>query len=430
MPNQPNQLFIKPVAPTANLPARNHIYARLDDVESRKRIAGFSYYGEVGGLKSIADGVYVKLDLHPSPTTNPPNPNSNSTAIHMTFDQWFDLLKSHKVNMSRVFVYPDREPAFYLFDRVWNSTEYDINMPGSMYLTLLQRYIQAAERRGIIVQITLAGTHSLRPAEWVFHPMNGAINNSQYLSAANGNKKFFKMRPPNAAPATDEEKWNYAVQSKTLDWILNASNWSWNVIYELFNEPTPDENIAPEQRKWLITMAKWLDERLRARNGGVRRHLVSMNASKEFLTPDNNILKELLFDEQGNRRAQPLIDVFSFHGAQWGEYPGKPTRDPDVPDDFEPVPRSKIENATRAAVKAFYNQEINFGNNVTKKVQGSPVALIMDSDAHYYAQDSPDVYGGIVMRELDLDYNHRWHEYWLSQKRLCKQLGWLKQAVP
>lgn len=427
MPNQPNQLFIKPNTPTSDLPARNHIYVRLDDVEKRKRIAGFSYFGEVGGLKKLPDdGKYVKLDLHPSPTTKPPDPNSNSTAIHMTFDQWFDLLQSHKINMSRVFVYPDVEPACYLFDRVWNSTEYDINMPGSLYLNLLQRYIQLAERRGIIVQITIAGSHTLRPSEWVFHPMNGAINNSDFLSATNGKEKFFKMRPPNDPAATAEEKWNYEVQSKTLDWILNMSCWSWNVIYELFNEPSTN---APEQRRWLITMAKWLDERLRARSGGVRRHLISMNASAEFLVPNNNILKELLFDEAGNRRKPPLVDVFSFHGLQWGDDPKIPTR-PNNTTGHQPAPASEIEKKTRNAVKAFYNQEINLGNDVTKKVQGSDIALIMDSDGHYAAQDSPDVYGKSVMQTLDMDYNHRWQEFWLSQKRLCDQLKWMKTATP
>ncbi|HKC65777.1 MAG TPA: hypothetical protein VKB86_19195 [Pyrinomonadaceae bacterium] len=410
-------------------PGHYHIYLRADDgKEERRQLVGFSYFGEVGGLRMIPKSDYVVLDQYngSSDWTQAISCSSNSTAIRMSYEQWFDLLATHSINFSRVFVYPDVEPACYPFDRTADGKQYDLNAPGSLYLTLLERYITYAQRRNIIVQISLAGIQTLRPAKWAFHPMNAAakLNVNGYLDTLDGRKKFCIIMKPDAAADTEPE-WNYQTQSEALDWILNVSSWAWNVVYELFNEPGGTIDHADGQINWLVTMVKWLDERLRDPETGGHTHLITLNSGPTLLAPDgSNILKRMLFDAQGKRRAHPLVDVFSFHGSQWGGDSAGPTRP--GPNGNPPLSPDVIGNATRNAVNSFYSRPIDADNNV---VQGSPVALICDSDAHYRAQDSPAIYGRVVLKDLQLDYNHRWSSFWLSQSKLCGQVEGVQNAA-
>lgn len=422
------RLIIKPnTNPNPDNPGRYHVFLRSDSgVETRHRLVGFSYFGEVGGLRVIPANNYVVLDQYngSSDWTQAISCSSNSTAIRMSYQQWFDLLADNKINFSRVFVYPDVEPAWYPFDRTQDGTHYNLNSPGSMYLTLLQRYILYAQQRGIVVQISLAGIQTLRPAKWAFHPMNAAKNVNGYLQTNDGRTKFCVMQPPVGAVDTEPEL-NYRTQSTALDWILNASKWAWNVVYELFNEPGGTADNLVGEINWLVTMAKWLDERLRDTATGGRTHLVSLNAGPELLAADDkNILKRLLFDAQGKRREHPLIDLFSFHGPQWGGDAGVAQRTADNPN--PPLLDDAILRATRAAIRSFYNTAIDAAGNT---VPGSPVGIICDSDAHYRAQDSPETYAAVILGDLQLDYNHRWSSVWLSQSRLCAQVQGIKNAV-
>jgi hypothetical protein len=424
------KLIIKsnPTQPAGN-PGHYHVYLRPDSgADTRQQLVGFSYFGEVGGLRVIPASNYVVLDQFngSSDWTQAISCGSNSTAIRMSFEQWFDLLADHGINFSRVFVYPDVEPAHYPCDRP-DGTHYDLNAPGSFYLTLLQRYIIYAQRRNVIVQISLAGIQTLRPAKWAFHPMNAnpamPKNVNGFLQTDDGRKKFCVIKAPVGTAATEPEL-NYQAQFKIIDWIVNVSGWAWNVVYELFNEPGGTADNTVGEINWLVTVANWLDTRLRDSATGGHTHLITLNAGPELLTRDgNNILKRMLFDAQGNRRAHPLVDVFSFHGSQWGGNSG------DSHSDHRPNPplsRAEIRDATRNAVNSFYSTPIDVAGNV---VQGSPVALICDSDAHYRAQDSPGLYASVVLKDLKLDYNHRWSSFWLSQSRLCSQVNGIQNAV-
>jgi hypothetical protein len=419
------KLIIKNQTPTAGSPGHSHVYLRSDSgVEVRQQLVGFSYFGEVGGLRMIPPSSYVTLNQYngSSDWTKAISCNSNDTVVQMSFEQWFDMLATHGINFSRVFVYPEPEPACYPFDRP-DGTHYDLNAPGSLYLTLLQRYIIYAQKRNIIVQISLAGLQTLRPAQWAFHPMNAKNNINGYLRTDDGRMKFCLMQEPVGAVDTEPEL-NYQTQSKALDWILNVSSWAWNVVYELFNEPGGKEEVV-DQINWLVTMANWLDTRLRDPATGGHTHLITLNSGPTFLAANgNNILKRMLFDAQGNRRLHPLIDVFSFHGTDWGGDRGSSDR-PNA-NGNTPLLRDTIREATRSAVNSFYSMPIDVAGN---KVQGSPVALIFDSDAQYRAQDSPELYGGVVLKDLGLDYNHRWSEFWLSQSKLCRQVNGIKNAL-
>ncbi|MDT4953971.1 MAG: hypothetical protein QOJ02_2109 [Acidobacteriota bacterium] len=421
--------------PTNVNPGHYHIYLRQDNgVEVRQQLVGFSYFGEVGGLKTIPqnDGyVLLKAPDGTADGTTPFSCQSSSNVIRMTYEQWFDLLQSYKINFSRIFVFPDPEPSCYPFDHP-NGPQYDLDAPGSLYLTLLQRYILYAQRRNIIVQISLAGVQTLRPRPWKFHPMNaspkdsGLPNNKNgYLNTIDGRTKFCVMQKPAGTVDTEPMK-NYRTQSKMLDWILNVSSWAWNVVYELFNEPGGTIDDLVSQLDWLVTMAIWLDERLRDPVTGGHTHLITLNSGPELLAADsNNVLKRLLFDAQGKPRTHPLIDVFSFHGDQWGGKPGAAIRTAEQPN--TPLTVDEIRQATIDAVKLFYSMALDAAGNV---VQGSPVALICDSDGQYRAQDSPERYAGVVLKDLKLDYNHRWSDVWLTQLRLCGQLNGIKNSVP
>lgn len=417
-------LFVKAnPSRTADNPGHYHVYRRADDgTVSRQQIVGFSYFGEVGGLKVIPADNYVVLDMYNGSAdwTQAISASSSSTAIRMSYEQWFDLLADHGINFSRIFVYPDVEQAYYPCDKP-NGVKYDLASPGSSYLNLLQRYILYAQRRNIIVQISFAGVQTLRGGEWGFHPMNANNNVNLFLNTADGRKKFCVIAPPSGAVNTEPEK-NYEAQFRILEWIVAASSWAWNVVYELFNEPGGTDAITGEL-DWLVAVATWLDLRLRVNpaipNSG-HTHLITLNSGPTLLTQDttqvqNNVLKRMLFDASGIRRTHPLIDVFSFHGTQWGNERGKADR---PPGGNQALAAQLIENGTRSALSTFYSNKLETG----KVVEGSPVALICDSDAQYRAQDNPKVYAGVVLNTLQLDYNHRWSSYWLSQANLCHQV--------
>jgi hypothetical protein len=409
-------------------PGHYHIYLQPDSgPDVRHQLVGFSYFGEVGGLRVIPASDYVVLDQYNGLSNwgQAISCSSNSTAIRMSYEQWFDLLATHGINFSRIFVYPDVEQAHYPYDMP-DGTHYDLNWPGSFYLTLLQRYILYAQRRNIIVQISFAGVQTLRPAKWAFHPMNAARNVNGYLQTNDGRTKFCVIQQPDQVVDTEAEK-NYQSQFKIMEWIIEVSSWAWNVVYELFNEPGGTTDVVEGQFNWLVMVANWLDARLRDPQTGGHTHLITLNSGPNLLRPDsNNILKPMLFDAQGNRRAHPLIDVFSFHGSQWGSDAATPHLSP-TEDPYSAKSDTEIADATRNAVNSFYGKAIDGLGN---KVEGSPVAIICDSDAHYRAQDNPGAYANVVLNLLKLDYNHRWSEFWLSQAKLCRQVQGIQSAVP
>lgn len=453
MPDNSKQLFIKPNAPTDTQPARYHIYVGSPNGSGmRRRIMGFSYFGEVGGRKSLPPNKPYVVLIPPGKTsatgeekTEPVDEKVRQDQIRMTYAKWLDKLKNNKINMSRIFVYIDVEPEHCLFDLTPNGKRYNLNQPNADYFYRLKKYVEMAAERDIIVQITLAGSQTLKAEDddsWSFHPMKKENNTSNKYLATNpdhpqkptdGLDKFFVMSAPDS-PGNEEQKWNYEVQSRTLDWLLDATSGYWNVIYELFNEPPVNLQPSEDARKWLVTTAKWLDERLKARNNGVRKHLVALNAPNKYLYNNDSrleILRQLLFDENGKKLERPLIDVFCFHGMQWGGATGRGQR-PNNDKGNPPLPlkdRDMIRTTTIDAVNRFYNKQFDFGGNNKPHVKDFPIAVIIDSDGQYCAQDSPKIYGSIVMNELDLDYNHRWSDFWLSKDRLTGQLAELKEAV-
>jgi hypothetical protein len=409
-------------------PARNHIFLRRDDgSEQQILFSGFSYYGEVAGLRNVPPTDFVRLlsDI------DPPNENwqaaladPQSTVVQMTYGQWMRFLSDHKVNQSRLFCFPEVSCFLYPIlrysprhDDPNKRNKYDLNFASVLYLNDLTRYIELARRKGIVVQISFASLQALRNSlnvdDWNVNPFNSLNNINGFITAQNGLGSFCDLPGhPNVS----------AAEKRYIEAIVNRVKPFWNVMFEIFNEPAPVVSGAVD---WHRQVATWVHTLLRDA-AGERSHLITFNAPASLMNPDlagGSLLAKLLLDGAGQRLAIPLVDAYQFHGDQWGGPSG--SKDCNIRPQPPSTPAT-ITNATRNAVNAFYDTFIDAGRRF--KVAGSRVALICDADAHSLAQDNPGPYASAAYA-LRLGYVHRWMECYLRQDKLRNQALGLKGAV-
>lgn len=422
------RLFIK--SNGTNRP-RYDIWIDRDGAQREIRLAGFSFYGEVSGLRRRPASNFVEL----VPDTDPPNEDwqaalsrDASTSIVMTYGQWFAFLAAHNVSQSRIFCFPEvlcrQYPVFRYgptapADR---RNKYDLTRKSNAYLGRLTRYLELARRKGVVVQISFASIQMLRdhpdnPGDWNANPFNAQSNVNGFIRAASGVGAFCKI---GASPQLA------AAQKLVVDSVVDAAKPYWNVMFELFNEPNTNLG-ATQVVNWLATVAKWVDAKIRNPQTNVRSHLVTVNAPFDLLSvmrEGGSILKPLLLDPAGRVSTSPLIDVFQFHGDQWGGDEGlrECTARPQPPLD-----RAVIRQKTQTAIDTFYSRKLDA--SLPHVVGDAPVAVICDGDAHFHAQDRPDAYA-VVCFNNGVSYIHRWSGCYLSQGKLKAQIAALKTVIP
>jgi hypothetical protein len=423
------RLFVKAnPAVSPGDPARYHIFLRLENgSEQQILFSGFSYSGEVAGLRNAPAADFVQL----SADIDPPNENwqaalsdPGSAVIKMTYGQWIRFLSDHKVNQSRLFCFPEVSCFLYPIlrysprhDDPNKRNKYDLNFANVLYLNDLVRYVELARRKGIVVQISFASQQALRESanvdDWNVNPFNKNNNINGFITALNGLGSFCNL--PGHQDVSDAEK-------RYIEAIVNRLKPYWNVMFELFNEPAP---VVAGVVDWHRQVATWVHNLLRDA-AGERSHLITFNAPASLLNPDlagGSLLAKLLLDGSGRPLAIPLVDAYQFHGDQWGGPSG-------IKDCAQrPRPASApvtITDATRAAVNGFYDTFVDAGRRF--KAAGSRVALICDADAHSLAQDNPTQYSAAAYG-LRLGYVHRWMSCYLRQDKLRNQALGVKNAV-
>lgn len=425
------RLFIK-----SNGTARPRYKIWIDRSGTQKevRLAGFSFYGEVGGLRARpSTGGFVEL----MPDSGEPNEDWRTPLSHdanptvvMTYGQWIAFLAAHNVSQSRIFCFPEVKCRQYPVFRYGPNApadrrgKYDLTLSSGAYLGRLTRYLELARRKGIVVQISFASIQMLRDeaeaGDWDSNPFNfgdGHNNVNGFIDAANGVGTFCKLGP---APQLA------AAEKLVVDSVVDAAKPYWNVMFELFNEPNANLGATPVVN-WFATVAKWVDAKIRDPLTNVRSHLVTINAPPDLLAATRtggSLLKPLLLDDAGKIRATPLVDAFQFHGSQWGGESGKSKCD------LRPqaaLDRATIRDATQKAIDDFYALPIDAAN--THVVSEAPVAVICDSDAHYRAQDHPETYGAVSFNN-GVSYIHRWPKCYLTQGGVKAQILALRSVIP
>ncbi|MEO8380304.1 MAG: hypothetical protein ABI779_11625 [Acidobacteriota bacterium] len=417
---------------------RYKIWIDRDGAQREVRLAGFSFYGEVGGLLTRPPAKFVEL----MPDTDPPNENWRSALSHdasenivMTYGQWMAFLAEHSISHSRIFCFPEVFCRQYPVFRYGPTApadrrgRYDLTLRSGVYMARLTRYLELARRKGIVVQISFASIQMLRDnpggGDWDANPFNfsakpdmgGFRNNiNGFIDEANGVGTFCKL---GASPALA------AAEKLVVDSVVNAAKPYWNVMFELFNEPNP--NLGELQvANWFTTVANWVDAKIRDPRTNVRSHLVTINAPEELLShtrSGGSILKPLLLDGAGRVRSSPLIDAYQFHGSLWGGdsgVSGMASRPQPALD------RTTVREKTQEAIDAFYNRPIDAAGAHT--VGEAPVAVICDSDAHYRAQDHPEMYGLVALNN-GVSYIHRWSNVYLTQGKVKAQIAALKPVI-
>lgn len=395
------KLFVKlnPNRTDAN-PAKYHVwmrdYSTNPPTDSRFQLSGFSYFGEVGGLRHIPEGPeYVVLypdrnspDRVVSVAGTPPQPG-----IRRTYAQYLAHLAAHKVTMVRTWAFEPYNPAeSYPFFHHFGSDQYNLDVISTRYLRRLVRFIEIARRHGIVVHLTIASCQMLRLNLW----------NNIPFSPKHSTVDYFAGTPKEAFCSIGDGPANarYRVERALISKLTEAVKPYWNVMFELMNEAGVPP-VPVELAQWHRKVATWLTEDLPDGEGG-RSHLITTSplykeqpVLEDYRTP---IMNECFV----NRKS--LIDVVSFHGGGWGG--------PDDTNPGEPTIRAE----TRKAVNTFYQQ---FPNHQT--------AVICDSDAMPIAQQRPDLYGKIVLG-LNLDYGHRWQETYLAPGEFENQLDRMETA--
>jgi|GEM_PF-4611087 len=409
---------------------RYSIWLDRDGAQKEIRLAGFSFYGEVGGLRQRPASMFVEL----TPDTGAANPDwqsalshDASTSIVMSYSQWIAFLADHKVSHSRIFCFPEVQCRQYPVFRYGPSApanqrlKYDLTKKGNAYLTRLTRYLELARQKGIVVQISFASIQMLRETasvgDWDSNPFNAQNNVNGFMDVPNGVGTFCKLGlSPQLA----------AAEKLVIDSVVDAAKPYWNVMFELFNEPNANLGETPVVN-WFSTVAKWVDAKIRDPQTNIRSHLVTINAPDDLLSntrTGGSLLKPLLLDDTGLVRTSALIDIYQFHGNQWGDVAGVSScaARPQMHGD-----RGTVTSQTLQKIDAFYNLPIDEAG--AHHVSEAPVAVICDSDAQYHAQDHPEFYGDVCFKN-GLSYVHRWADCYLSQGQVKAQADLLKSVIP
>jgi hypothetical protein len=375
-------------------------------------LCGFSFFGEIAGLPgSATEGIVLLSD---SEITDPAHPPMVLTGglYKMTFDYYLDQLQASKINYSRLFLFPLYDAPFIPFARSQARTDppqgkYDLTTVSNTFLDRLEQFISKARSRGIIIGISFFSHQMLeapprdKSYPWSISPFNyknntsavyqqGKLVDAGFINAPEGALiKFFEISPV-ADNAAYDQTWSHEqklfwVQRNLVQKIVLRTRPYWNVIYELFNEPIIPATLPPREKQrlrllllnWFDYMAGWVNASLLVNNR--RTRLVSLVAGDDLL---GDLLSRLAPQESTR-----LVDIFSFHGF-WGGDPGKS------------MLCNYAHSADRTAI-------LNGINNTIKNFPSSPLALIFDSDALYWAQKNPSVYLELLLNK-DASFNYRW----------------------
>jgi len=383
------------------------------EIYQRVNLCGFSYFLELAGL-SADRGIELWSLLDPEATEFPeypkklPPPILSGGKYGMMFEDYLDRLQAYKINFCRLFVFP-------LFDFEYtpygnkDGHKYDLENVSTVYLDRLSEFIKNARDRGIIVCLSLFSSQMLKKDTWDFHPFNVANNttgNVDPKAGYFGDEDGQPLRNGLGLFCNVNEGSPPANAQKTfVTQIVNRTMPYWNVIYEIFNEPgnktIPVANATP----WIKMVAGWINDLLKV-GTGTRARLIAITSLDELL-PE---LMAALLPQDG-----PLVDVFSFHGEQWGGESGKSdeactgTHDISVDD----IKAGETEVINQVTNETYHHPGINDAIKRFHVDSNYSVALIFDSDSLYWAQKEPANYVQACL-EKRASFNYRWSADYLN----------------
>lgn len=385
-------------------PARFHTHIKLENnSEPRLQLAGFSYFGELGGMRHIPDGDHVILyPEHEAADWKRVIVSGAPNRIRATYAQWLAMLAAHRVNLVRVWLFDFVEADSYPFFHRFGSDQYDLLRTSQRYLRRLIRFIDIARKHGIVVHISIASDQMMRREAWKSTPFDVNHGNPDVFpddvdvagttenEAGGGFVSFLNL---------EANETRVTIMRTLIQALAAAVKPYWNVMFELMNEA----GVRPLARRqplarWHQLIATWLDAALND-GSGKRTHLISVSA----VDSEMHSIIDTLFSPK------PLVDIVSLHGNQWGG----PDRGTTPPTD------ATILAATSAEVKALHDRH-----------PGRPLAVICDTDAFPFAQNDPGRYGRLTMQGQKLNFAHRWSGSQLSHAKLLSLLGAIKTATP
>jgi hypothetical protein len=417
-------------------------------VEQQVNLCGFSFFGELGGLpyKDDAGHILQGIDLWSSTeVSNPPYPVNGKLPIIrggryvLSFDNYLDALHSTKtmhpaagetrINFARLFLFPPYQVRRTPFEEIvpgkkWNPLSID-----GTYLNCLDEFIVKARSRGIVVCLSFFCSQMLRGQAWQINPFNAANNDKGFI----GDKplvNFFDIQdlPPGKDPSvgwTYDDSWTpqqklFWAQRNLVHQVVQRTKRRWNVIYEIFNEPMKardgNGNEIPGSTakilNWFTKTVTWLNQDLLDPGGTARSRLISITAGDD--------LRDDLFNALNIKQnaAPGLVDILSLHGgggggpSQWGGFDGNMLNgnqpaDPSVCTTAVPPPTDEILNGKQG-------QPDKGLNNAITQFAAYPLALIFDSDSHYWAQRVPGQYIKQVLSKNG-SFAYRWSDVFLHE---------------
>jgi hypothetical protein len=194
------------------------------------------------------------------------------------FRRYLDTLEHDGMNYTRVFAgsYVEPQGAFGIqrntlapttgkflapwarSDRpgyVGGGNKFDLERFSPEYLARLKAFIGEADKRGIVVQLTLfCSTYGDK--QWAIHPLNPG-NNIQALAVPAWQKLH------TLPPETDLEKARkanpaFAVQERLTRWLVRELNAFDNLFFEIQNEPWADNHALGEViNPYLLDRQAW-----------------------------------------------------------------------------------------------------------------------------------------------------------------------------
>ena len=217
----------------------------------------------------------------------------------------------------------------------------------------------------VIVFIGLFDTVGLDGGNFSTSPWNPANNNLGIPIPALSQEFIYDICDQGPYPNSPEGVL-YNAEKTYVKYVVNLTKNYWNVIYEVMNEPEGAPIALIEQ--WHQTVVGWINEEL----GNDNPHLIALcNHGDNNGTEEN---KELLDQTLLNTG---LFQILSMHGAAGGwqdKVNGTPTP-------WDPCTGNDAYNKYLA-----YNSEYS---NITNKLNGSQLHIIVDTDGLHGSDISP-----------------------------------------
>ena len=408
MPTEdPTKLWVQATGATHPLDQKFDIYYMRNNVPTRVNLCGFSFFGELNGLRPEApDGI----DLLSPADGGGSQPDLMGPRYAMKFEYYLDQLKAARINFVRAWILNDFPVRVYPFEKLGG--KYLLQNVSQAYLTRLADFVSRARDRGIVVCITLSARQSLlrnSGMAWQNNPFNKDLNGNGFIVGitdpddskyANGGLyEFCDIEPPdppdtnyNSGPSWNKKEKLYWVQRNLITKVVTATKPYWNVMYEIMNEPA---QVMTGVVDWHITVGTWLKNLLWDAPNNRRKRLVMINAPNNLIDNPNPELR--LVDRMRNAG---LADVFALHGGQWGGSSGRP--DPDLCQALQITQSQHVQDILDGI---FGSSGIK---NAMQRFANRPFALVFDADALYWAQNLPKNYVQEVLN-VDGSFNYRWN---------------------